>query len=526
MNFFEYFWNIRSQVFDLFIRHIQLALISVSIAVLIGVPVGILISRIKALNRPIIGTVNVIQAVPSLALLGFLIPFLGIGTPPAIFAVVVYSLLPIIKNTYTGLNNINPETLEAAHGIGMTKMQVLTKVQIPLALPIIMAGIRISSVTAVGLVTIAAFIGAGGLGYLVFSGIQTSNTFLILSGAIPACILALLMDFVVGKLERVVTPISLTKLDVNMTKEKVAQLKRKRRATLSVIAAILVVVILAVGLSGISFGDRTIRIGSKNFTEQLILGNLYADLIEDQTDIQVERKLNLGSSSICFEALQNKDIDLYIEYTGTAYGSLLQQPFTTDTQVIYDTVRGKMRSDHHIEVLDQIGFNNAYVLAVRQDTAERFDLKNISDIAKVSNQLIFSPTIEFNNREDGVIAMNKIYGTRFKDVVPIDGGLRYTAVAEKKSDVITAFSTDGMLKTYDLVVLDDDQRAFLSYYAIPMFHGNTLVQYPELKNVVSQLNGVLTDDVMRSLNYRVDEEGVSPEQAARDFLTEQGLIGR
>ncbi len=526
MNFFEYFWSIRNQVLDLFVRHIQLTLIAVCIAVLIGVPIGILISRVKALNKPIIGTVNVIQAIPSLALLGFLIPFLGIGTPPAIFAVVVYSLLPIIKNTYTGLNNINSETLEAARGIGMTKMQVLTKVQIPLALPVIMAGIRISAVTAVGLVTIAAFIGAGGLGYLVFSGIQTSNSMLILSGAIPACILALLMDFVVGKLEKVVTPISLTKLDVNMTREKVVQLKRKRRVTLSVIAVILVIVILAVGLSGISFGEKTIRIGSKNFTEQLILGNLYADLIEDQTDIKVERKLNLGSSSICFEALKNQEIDLYIEYTGTAYGSLLQQPFSTDTEVIYNTVREKMRSDHKIEVLDQIGFNNAYVLAVRQDTAAKYKLNNISDIAKVSNQLIFSPTIEFNNREDGVIAMDEKYGTHFKDVVPIDGGLRYTAIAEKKSDVITAFSTDGMLKTYDLVVLEDDQNAFLSYYAIPMFHEDTLVKYPELRNIVSQLNGVLTDDVMRELNYKVDEEGLPPEQVAHDFLVNQGLIER
>jgi osmoprotectant transport system permease protein len=148
----------------------------------------------------------VIQAVPSIALLGFLVPFLGIGEKPAVFMVVVYSLLPSIKNTATGLAGINPQTLEAARGIGMTRFQVLAKVKFPLALPVIMAGIRISAVTSVGLVTLAALIGASGLGYLIYSGIRTINNFLILAGAIPACILALLVDFVTGLIEKAVTP--------------------------------------------------------------------------------------------------------------------------------------------------------------------------------------------------------------------------------------------------------------------------------------------------------------------------------
>jgi len=201
------FFNSRhSQIFKLIVEHVQLTVIAVGLAIIIGIPLGILIARVKKLAVPIIGLSNVIQAVPSLALLGFLVPFLGIGSSPAIVMVILYSLLPIVKNSYTGLINIDEDILEAAKGMGMTETQILMKVQLPLAMSVIMAGIRISAVTAVGLMTIAAFIGAGGLGYLVFSGVQTVNNEMILAGAIPACLLALLMDYVIGKLEKLTVP--------------------------------------------------------------------------------------------------------------------------------------------------------------------------------------------------------------------------------------------------------------------------------------------------------------------------------
>ena len=188
-------------------QHIQITAFAIGIAVAIGVPLGFFINYIKLLNRPVLGFTNVIQAVPSIALLGFLVPFLGIGEKPAICMVVLYSLLPIVKNTATGLASINAETIEAAKGIGMTEMQILFHIKLPLALPVIMAGIRISAVTSVGLVTLAAFIGAGGLGYIIYTGIRTLNTNLILSGAIPACILALTVDWLGGVVEMLVTPV-------------------------------------------------------------------------------------------------------------------------------------------------------------------------------------------------------------------------------------------------------------------------------------------------------------------------------
>ena len=206
MALFEYFSkNIGSILFRL-VEHIQLTGIALVVAVLIGVPLGILISYVRPLNKPVTGFINVVQAVPSLALLGFLIPFLGIGEKPAVFMVVVYSLLPIVKNTAAGIANMNVEMLEAAKGIGMTRLQILFKVKLPLALPIMMAGIRISAVISVGLVTIGAFIGAGGLGFIIYSGIRMANTNMLLAGAIPTCVLALLVDLVTSIIERLVTP--------------------------------------------------------------------------------------------------------------------------------------------------------------------------------------------------------------------------------------------------------------------------------------------------------------------------------
>lgn len=206
MNLFTFLVQSAGEIATRLFQHLQLTLLSIFIATALGVPLGVLISYRRRMKKPVMGVANVVQAIPSIALLGFLIPILGIGEKPAVFMVVVYSLLPIIKNTVTGLSGINAETLEAAKGIGMTRIQVLTKVKLPLALPVIMAGVRISAVTSVGLVTLAAFIGANGLGYLIYSGIRTLNDYQILAGAVPACLLALLMDFLFSLVEKMVTP--------------------------------------------------------------------------------------------------------------------------------------------------------------------------------------------------------------------------------------------------------------------------------------------------------------------------------
>jgi osmoprotectant transport system permease protein len=514
--FMNYVSKNYEQIISLIGQHIYLSVISVLIAIVIGIPLGIIISREPKLSKPIIGTTNVIQAVPSLALLGFLIPFVGIGSTPAIIMVVLYSLLPIVKNTYTGLTNIDGDILEAAKGIGLTKSQTMRKVQLPLAFPMIMAGIRISAVTAVGLMTIAAFIGAGGLGYLVFSGVQTVDNYMILAGAIPACILALLIDFIVGKLE---STLSYT----NKQKSSSRFGKTTKKLMIS-FASILLIIAGAFTVYSKATAEEKIVIGSKNFNEQLILGNMYADLIENKTDIQVERKLNLGGSQVAFSALKTGDIDMYVEYTGTGLVNILNQPPQSDPEMVYNIVQKEFKQKYGFDLLKPIGFNNTYALAVRQDTAKEYGLKTISDLSKVSNQLTMGPTIEFSTREDGLLGLSKDYNLKFKDVKAIDGGLRYTALDNHKSDVIDAFSTDGLLEEFHLKVLKDDKNFFPPYYAVPMLKEETLKEHPELKKVINILAGKLTDGKMRELNYKVDSLKQSPAKVAKEFLVAEGLL--
>lgn len=522
MNIIEYLSLNMDQIASLTIEHIKLTAIAVGFAILIGVPLGILISYIKKLNKPVLGVANVIQAIPSMALLGFAIPFLGIGTLPAVVMVILYSLLPIIKNTFIGIQNINPDTLEAARGIGLTKSQILTKIQIPLALPVIMAGVRISSVTAVGLMTMAAFIGAGGLGFLVFSGIRTVNNNQILAGAIPACLLALLVDFLAGLVEKLVTPISLQKSIGS--KEKQLRTRKRQKLVLSFAAMIMVIIFGVSAVANINTNEKVIRVASKDFTEQHILANMFADIIEDQTDISVERKLNLGGTQVCFSALKSGDIDMYIEYTGTAYGDTLDYPPITDMEEVYNTVKADFKEQFNIDVLMQMGFNNTYVLAVKKETADKYSLKTVSDLSKNGSNLVAGTTLEFMNREDGLPGLTKHYNFEFNDTIGLDGSPRYVALMNNKTDVIDAFSTDGLLKKFELVTLEDDKNFFPPYYAIPLIRGEVLETYPELIPIVEELGAVLTDEIMMELNYNVDELGMEPDVVAREFLIDSGLL--
>lgn len=522
MNFIEYVMSSGDQIVALSMEHIKLTAISVGFAILFGVPLGILISYVNKLNKPIMGTANVIQAIPSMALLGFAIPFLGIGTLPAVVMVILYSLLPIIKNTYTGIQNINPLTLEAARGIGLTKLQILRKIQIPLALPVIMAGVRISAVTAVGLMTMAAFIGAGGLGFLVFSGIRTVNNNQILAGAIPACLLALLVDYLIGLTEKLVTPISLQKTKGSKEKQKKAN---NRRKLILAFSAIIVIMILAFSaISNIKTDKKTLVLAGKDFTEQHILVNMFSELIEERTDITVDRKVNLGGTQVCFSALKSGDIDMYIDYSGTAYGDTLKYPPISDMEQVYNTVKTDFKKQFNIEVLKQIGFNNTYVLAVTKNTAEQYNLKSITDLAKVASKLTAGTTLEFLNREDGLLGIKKLYDFEFSNTIGLDSSPRYVALINGETDVVDAFSTDGLLKKFDLVSLEDDKNFFPPYYAIPLVREEVVEKYPEIIPVIEELGDVLTDEIMIELNYKVDELQMESDDVAKEFLIEVGLL--
>ncbi|GAB1541584.1 ABC transporter permease [Scytonema sp. NUACC21] len=209
MNFSDFFLiKYATEILESTLQHLVLVGISIGIATLVGIPLGILITRYKNFRKPVLGIANILQTIPSLALFGLLIPVPvigGIGQNPAIVALSFYSLLPIIRNTYTGITNIDPAIIEAGRGMGMKDRELLLQVEIPLALSVILAGVRVATVIAIGIATIAAAIGAGGLGELIFRGIAVVNNQLILAGAIPAAIIALLADSAIGWLEKKLT---------------------------------------------------------------------------------------------------------------------------------------------------------------------------------------------------------------------------------------------------------------------------------------------------------------------------------
>lgn len=516
MSFAEYIMANNAQITMLLLEHIQLTAVSVSVAMLIGVPLGVLICYARGASKPVLGVANLVQAVPSMALLGFMIPFLGIGTVPAVVAVTLYSLLPIIKNTYTGISNINPQTIEAARGIGLTRFQVLWKVQIPLALPVIMAGVRISAVTAVGLMTIAAFIGAGGLGYLVFSGIRTVNNNQILAGAIPACLLALGVDGFAAMIESMVTPRS-------MQSKTASEGKGRKKITLAIVSLAIIGVFVYTNQQTVK-ADKLIKVASKDFTEQIVIGHMVSDMIEYNTDIKVDRKMVLGGTQVCFSALRSNDIDMYVEYSGTAYSDTLGYPPISDMQQVYDTVKRDFADKFNIIVLKQLNFNNTFALAITQADAKRYNLERISDLKPLAANMKTGTTFEFLNRDDGLRGIQNVYGFKFRESVALDGSPRYAALVNKDVDVVDAFSTDGLLKKFNLKILEDDKQFFPPYYAIPLVRGETLKKYPELAPLMDKLGLVLNNDVMMELNYQVDELQKEPNIVAREFLKKQGLI--
>ncbi len=513
----------RHQIASLAAEHMELTAAAVIISILIGVPLGIFITNHSKTAKVVINFANLVQAIPSLALLGFAISFLGIGMLPAVFMITLYSLLPIIKNTYTGVMNINPQMIESARGIGMSSRQILFMVKVPLALPVIMAGVRISAVTAIGLVTIAALVGAGGLGYLVFSGIQSVNNYMIIAGAVPACILALLVDYLLGRVELLVTPLNMRNIYVSA--EDLRRRKAMQKAVFAGAVAVLVAVVaVASGRALVESRQKSITIASKDYTEQQILGNIFSELVEAHTGIKVNRQMSLGGSNMVFTAMKEGLVDMYVEYTGTAYINILKLPNNTNPDEVYKTSKDEFKKLYGIEWLAPLGFNNTYTIAVRKETAEKYNLAKISDLRLHAPGLTFTPTVEFANRPDGLTALEKLYGLQFKAIYPMEAALRYKAISTDSSQVVDAFSTDGLLKEYGLVVLEDDRFLFPPYYAAPVVREETLEKYPELRDVLNMLAGKIDEETMIGLNYQVDVEGKDYRDVAVGFLKSLGLM--
>ena len=490
-------------------EHLILVAIAMTIAISIGIPLGIVITRKPKLAKVVLGLANAVQTIPSLAIFGFLIsvPFIGgIGKVPAIVALSLYALLPLIRNTYTGIINIDPTIREAGKGMGMTDTQLLFQVEIPLALGIIIAGIRIATVISVGIATIAAAIGGGGLGVFIFRGISTVNTQLILAGAIPSAFIALGADLFLGWLERYLTQPG----------------QRKQKYFLLGVLAVLITGLL-LGISWLQNPHtETITIGSKNFTEQVILGEILAQQIEAETDLKVERQFNLGGTFICHEAVKVGQIDGYVEYTGTALTAILKQKPINDPKEVYGIVKQAYDEDFKLTLMDSLGFENTFAIVIRREDAENFNIKTISQAAQYTPQWRAGFGYEFLARKDGYPGLAKTYGLKFKNTPQqMDLGLMYKALAEKQVDLVAGNSTDGLIPVLKLVVLEDDKKYFPPYEAVPVFNQQTLAKHPEIETAIDNLAGLISAEAMQQMNYEVDNQSRPVAEVVKEFFTKK-----
>jgi len=289
----------------------------------------------------------------------------------------------------------------------------------------------------------------------------------------------------------------------------------------------LLAIVSAIGLSACgsgAAGRANITIGSKNFTENIILAHMMADIIEAKTGLKVERKVNLGGSNVAWKALQNNDIQLYPDYTGTIVANYYAEKTGTSRETL-DKARELLKKDK-MTFTEPFGFNNTYTLAVSQETANKYNLKTFSDLAKVSKELILGCEFEFKDRPDGYPGLQKAYDMSFKDVVGMDHGIMYRSLADKKVDVIDAFSTDGQIKVHQLVILQDDKSFFPPYDAGALVRDDVLEKYPEIKSALNELAGKISESDMQALNAKVDSEGLKAQTVAREFLVEKGLIAK
>ncbi|MFS9101747.1 ABC transporter permease/substrate-binding protein [Streptococcus australis] len=484
-------------------QHLQLSLLTLLLAVFLAVPLAVYLSTRKRASNWVLQVAGIFQTIPSMALLGLFIPIMGIGTLPALTALVIYAIFPILQNTITGLQGIDPSLEEAGVAFGMTKWERLKKFEIPLAMPVIMSGIRTAAVMIIGTATLAALIGAGGLGSFILLGIDRNNASLILIGALSSAFLAIAFNLL---------------------------LKWMEKAKLRTIFAAFAVMILGLGASYtpslLSKPEKeNLVIAGKLGPEPEILANMYKILIEENTDMTVTVKPNFGKTTFLYEALKKGDIAIYPEFTGTVTESLLKPAPQVghDPGAVYQAARDGIKRQDDLALLKPMAYQNTYAVAVPKKIAQEYGLKTISDLKKVEGQLKAGFTLEFNDREDGNKGLQKVYGLNLQ-VSTMEPALRYQAIQSGDIQITDAYSTDAELARYDLVVLEDDKQLFPPYQGAPLMKTALLEKHPELEAVLNKLAGKITADQMSQMNYQVGVEGKSAAQVARDFLIQEGII--
>lgn len=497
--------------------HLQLALTALLVGTAISVPLGVWVSRRPRAERLVLGAASVLQTIPSLALLAIMVPLLAalgratqaglgvtvpsIGFLPALIGLTLYSVLPILRNTVTGIAGVDAAITDAARAVGMTDAQRLRLVELPLALPVIVAGLRTATVWVVGLATLSTPVGAPSLGNYIFSGLQTRNLSAVLVGCVASAGLALVLDMLVHALE-------------------LGTRARRRSVVAGAALALgaLYVFTLASAVAGlVGRGPRPVTVGAKTFTEQYVLGAILAGHVARATGAPTRLVPSLGST-VAFDALRDGTIDCYVDYSGTIWATILHRTdVPADRAVVLAEVERQLRERYDVGVAGALGFENAYALVMREDRAAAAGVRRISDLAPRAPTLTIAGDYEFFSRPEWT-ALTAAYGLSFRGQRSMDPSLMYAAVAAGDVDVASAFSTDGRIAAFALRVLDDDRGAIPPYDAIILVSARLAREEPRVVAALAALAGTIDAATMRRMNAAVDQEGRSPEEVARAFL--------
>lgn len=494
--------------FELFLTHLKISLITTFIAAILGLIIGVLISKNKKVANVVINIINVLYTIPSIALLGVLITITGIGNTTAIITLIIYGLLPMVRSTYTGIENVDKKIVEAAYAMGSTSSQIMFKIKLPLALPLIMSAIRNMVTMTIALGGISSFVGAGGLGVAIYRGITSNKPELIYSGAILVATLAIIMDFILGRIEKRL-----------LTRRKFS------KATKILVLIFVVFITSLIFISQFLMDKKEIKIATKPIPENYILGEITSQLIESNTDLNVKLTLGIGGgTSNIHPAMVRGDFDMYTEYTGTAWLKVLKEKDEYD-ETKFELLKEKYKQKFNFSWRGMYGFNNTFGVAVRKDVAEKYGLKNISDLARVSQHINFGANYDFFENPNGFKRLKNGYNTQFKKQVDMDNGLKYKALKAKQIDAVIAFTTEGQLADPEIVLLKDDKGVYLTYYAGNIVRNEILDKYPEIGKLLDKLDNILTEEKMSKLNYEVVGNGKKPEEVAKKFLQDNGLLG-
>ena len=489
-------WQRRAFFAELFVQHMMICAVAIIASLILGVTLGTIAARKNSLRAAVLGSANFVYTIPSISMLGFLIPLTGIGNATAIVALTIYGLLPIVRSTYTGLTGVDPILIEAARGMGATRKQLLWRVQFPLAMPVIISGLRNMVVMTIALAGIASFVGAGGLGVAIYRGITLNNTALAVAGSLLIAVFALVADALVGLLARIRKP------------------GRWLKVAVPAIAAVALVVAATLNHTG----ANTIKMATKPMTEQYILSEIVKQKVERETDLHVKVTAGVGGGTANIQpGMVKGDFDLYPEYTGTGWAAVLKRPGTY-TEADFTQMQQAYEKQFQMEWLSPFGFENTYAIAVPKALAEQYHLRYISDLAPIAGQLTLGAEPDFFERADGFNGLTKRYGLHFGGTKDLDIGLKYDAIRSGQIQVLPVFTTDGQLADSNLVVLKDNLHFYPSYNCAPVVRMETLEKYPQLRKILGELAGRIDAQSMARMNNEVEKGGKTPAQVATEFL--------